>query len=252
MRRISIRIFAFDSYIRDYSMLRERQQSILDAIIREYIRTARPVASRELARQFQFGVGSATVRNEMQELDEMGYLKQPHTSAGRIPTDKAYRFFVDYLIEDAMLSAAEQRRIDEILEMDEEDMVIKELCRAVSQISGAFAATGAIEDTILYKSGFAEILDEPEFGDTAEVRTFSRLVDFLDEKIGDMRARIDDDEDCVFIGKENPWKEARDYSMAMASWWHPAGFKGFFTIIGPKRMNYPKAISLIHYFEERE
>ena len=88
-------------------MLKERQKSILNAAIREYIHTARPVASRDLVRKFQLGVSPATVRNEMLSLNELGYLEQPHTSAGRIPTDQGYRFFVDNLAEDLTLGAKE-------------------------------------------------------------------------------------------------------------------------------------------------
>lgn len=76
----------------------ERRKKILEAIIQEYILTAEPVGSRTLSKKYQFGVSSATIRNEMADLEDMGFLKQPHTSAGRIPSDKGYRFYVDYLI----------------------------------------------------------------------------------------------------------------------------------------------------------
>ena len=84
-------------------MLEERQKSILEAVIQEHIRTARPVASRELLEKFQFGISPATVRSDMLKLDDMGYLRQPHTSAGRIPTDKGYRFFLDEDVVDSFL-----------------------------------------------------------------------------------------------------------------------------------------------------
>src|SRR6056297_238802 len=76
-----------------------RKKKILKAIIQEHILTAEPVGSRTLAKNYDFGVSSATIRNEMADLEDMGYLKQPHTSAGRIPSDKGYRFYVDVLID---------------------------------------------------------------------------------------------------------------------------------------------------------
>ncbi len=75
-------------------MISERQQKILELIVRDYVKNSRPVSSKSLA-QKKFGVSSATLRNEMMELEKAGYLNQPHTSAGRIPTEKAYRFFIN-------------------------------------------------------------------------------------------------------------------------------------------------------------
>ncbi|MFW5788105.1 MAG: heat-inducible transcriptional repressor HrcA, partial [Halanaerobiales bacterium] len=79
--------------------LENRKREILKAIIREHILTAEPIGSRTLAKTYDFGVSSATIRNEMADLEDMGFLKQPHTSAGRVPTDKGYRYYVDVLME---------------------------------------------------------------------------------------------------------------------------------------------------------
>ncbi len=76
-------------------MLDERKRRILEAIIDDYINTGEPVGSRTIAKKYIFGISSATIRNEMSDLEEMGYLEQPHTSAGRIPSDKGYRYYVD-------------------------------------------------------------------------------------------------------------------------------------------------------------
>ncbi|MBX5465017.1 MAG: heat-inducible transcription repressor HrcA [Clostridia bacterium] len=79
--------------------MRERSQQILKAIVRDYVRSAEPVASRTVARKYLAGLSPATVRNEMADLEEAGFLEQPHTSAGRVPSDKGYRYFVDYLLD---------------------------------------------------------------------------------------------------------------------------------------------------------
>jgi heat-inducible transcriptional repressor len=78
--------------------LDERKQKILGAVVRDYVETIRPVGSEELATRHAWGVKSATIRNELAELSELGYLRQPHTSAGRIPSDLGYRFYVDHLM----------------------------------------------------------------------------------------------------------------------------------------------------------
>ncbi|MBS3938374.1 MAG: heat-inducible transcription repressor HrcA [Peptococcaceae bacterium] len=78
-------------------MLDERKRQVLFAIVRDYIQTAEPVGSRTIARRYEFGIGAATIRNEMADLEEMGFIEQPHTSAGRIPSDRGYRYYVDSL-----------------------------------------------------------------------------------------------------------------------------------------------------------
>ena len=94
-------------------MLDERKTAILRAIVQEYISTAQPVGSTHIAAAPGVGVSSATVRNEMAVLEQEGYLVQPHTSAGRIPTDKGYRFFVDHLAAPGRLEAATTERVGE-------------------------------------------------------------------------------------------------------------------------------------------
>ena len=93
------------------SKLTERQQNILRLIIQEYIRTANPVGSKLIATNYTLGVSSATIRNEMAMLEEAGYLMQPHTSAGRVPTEAGYRYFVEKLMEQVELPNEEQRMI---------------------------------------------------------------------------------------------------------------------------------------------
>ncbi|MFP4512101.1 MAG: heat-inducible transcriptional repressor HrcA [Acidimicrobiales bacterium] len=92
-------------------MLDERKASILRAVVEEYIQTAQPVGSRHVARDPAIAVSPATVRNEMAQLEADGFLVQPHTSAGRVPTDKGYRFFVDTLSEPGRLGAAETQQV---------------------------------------------------------------------------------------------------------------------------------------------
>lgn len=91
---------------------KERKKKILQVVIRHYVRTARPAASRMIVRDYDFPFSSATIRNVLAELEEEGYLTHPYTSAGRIPTDKGYRFYVDRLMEAQKLTQEEARRIE--------------------------------------------------------------------------------------------------------------------------------------------
>ena len=88
-----------------------RQETILLAIIKTYLDTGEPVGSRTISKYTDLNLSSATIRNEMADLEEMGYIMQPHTSAGRIPSDKGYRFYVDHLMAD------KEREVDEMKEI---------------------------------------------------------------------------------------------------------------------------------------
>ncbi len=94
-------------------MLNVRHQGVLRAIVLDYIRTAEPVGSRTISRRYGFSLSPATIRSTMADLEELGYLAQPHTSAGRIPTDRGYRFYVDTLMDRPQLTQAELQRIEE-------------------------------------------------------------------------------------------------------------------------------------------
>jgi heat-inducible transcriptional repressor len=112
--------------------LNERKRTILKSIIDNYIESAQPVGSRTIARKHELGLGSATIRNEMADLEELGYITQPHTSAGRIPSDKGYRFYVDNLMQVQSLAQNEMIRIRKA--MDERIEEINRLFRKASII----------------------------------------------------------------------------------------------------------------------
>ena len=116
----------------------DRKIRILQAIINDYIVTGEPVGSRTIAKKYDLGIGSATIRNEMADLEEMGYLEQPHTSAGRIPSSKGYRLYVDQLMQREQLTREEELRIKEYIinsAMYEVDKVLKEACVLLSELT---------------------------------------------------------------------------------------------------------------------
>lgn len=121
----------------DYDALDERTQSILMAVIQSFIRTAEPIGSRTISKRFDFGLSPATIRNVMSDLEDLGFLEQPHTSAGRVPTDKGYRFYIDHLRKIDELSTEESVRIAQRYTSyhGEADEVIAETSRLLSEIS---------------------------------------------------------------------------------------------------------------------
>ena len=128
--------------------LTERKKQILKVVVDGYIRTAEPVGSKMIASQLG-GVSSATIRNELADLVELGYLEQPHTSAGRIPSPKGYRLYVNELMERQKLSIDETERINQALQlkMEELDRVLDRAGRMLSQISDypVFASATAVD-----------------------------------------------------------------------------------------------------------
>ena len=112
--------------------LTDRKKQILKVVVEDYVRTAEPVGSKAIAAEMG-GVSSATIRNELSDLTELGYLEQPHTSAGRVPSPKGYRLYVNELMERQRLSIAETERINQSLQMrmEELDRVISQAGRAV-------------------------------------------------------------------------------------------------------------------------
>lgn len=99
-------------------LLDDRKKRILEAIIEEYNNTAEPVGSTKIANDYNLGFSPATIRNEMASLEELGYLEQPHTSAGRVPSSKGYRLYIDNIMKEKNLTAKEKAVIDEILQND--------------------------------------------------------------------------------------------------------------------------------------
>lgn len=115
-----------------------RKIKILQAIINDYINTGEPVGSRTIAKKYDLGIGSATIRNEMSDLEDMGYLEQPHTSSGRIPSNKGYRLYVDNLMDKELLSQEEELHIKKYIidcAMLEVDKIVKQASTLLSELT---------------------------------------------------------------------------------------------------------------------
>lgn len=135
--------------------LSERERHVLEAVIRTHVETAEPAGSRTLARRYAFGVSAATIRNTMADLEAKGYLTHPHPSAGRVPTDLAYRFFVDRIMQPDMLTPSEQARIDDELRAGDStvERVVRNATRALGVlVSGlGIGSVPPLEDARLQK-----------------------------------------------------------------------------------------------------
>lgn len=224
-----------------------RHKKILSAIIEEYTNSAVPVGSQVIFKKYDLGVSAATIRNDMAELEKNGYLYQTHTSSGRIPTDKGYRFFVEEIMSEQKLSLAEQKKMQaEILKLKAQNQRIsRTTAKLLSSLSGSLAISGLKKD--LYDFGISELLDNPEFQKIDEFCRIAEALDYIDENIDNILSQVKDGETKIFIGKENPIKEISNCSMVVSPYKTKTGERGVLAIVGPKRMKYAKNKSLLDY-----
>ncbi|HBB36634.1 MAG: Transcriptional regulator of heat shock protein [Candidatus Moranbacteria bacterium GW2011_GWC1_45_18] len=231
-------------------MLTERQKKILSVVVKEYTQTAVPVGSKVLAGKYKFELSSATIRAEMNELEEAGYLHQPHISAGRIPTDKGYRYFVEKIMPDKELSKQEQKKLQaELLKMQAKNTrLTRTTAKLLSGLSGNLAISGVKHEFDDF--GMKELLDEPEFREMDDLCRLAETLDYIDEKFDSLVKNLRENEVKIFIGKENPIKEISNCSMMVSPYKTKSGEKGLLALIGPKRMEYAKNKSLIEYMKK--
>ncbi len=332
--------------------LNERKRNILEAIIESYISNAEPVGSRTIAKSHMINLSPATIRNEMADLEEMGFLEQPHTSAGRIPSEKGYRYYVDRLMHRCKLSMDEIALLRSLLESkisevsvlareissicskmtncaivsvtpETEETTIKQLQmmavdkytvlliivtsastvktkqiavshpveaeflnqlslllnriiagRSVDEINiddlmtvknsmpdhhellqqmliFVYECLDDVRDSDVFLGGVANILNYPEYNNITKAK---ELLEFLEDEhnIKKLFKPLSNGKDIqVFIGSENLVNEMRDCSVVLSHYQiHDSQF-GAIGIIGPKRMDYAKAVSMLEYFTKQ-
>jgi len=219
----------------------ERQEQILNTIVQEYIDSAQPVSSQLLERKYDFGIRPAMIRIEMQKLTDRGFLYQPYTSAGRVPTDKSYRFFVDGLFEKEF----KKFDIEDWFEKEIEDTVrfIQSLTKNLAIVSQSLVLSYLKKEKIFWKEGWEEILKEPEFREKEYIINFTKLLENLEVNIEDLEINSGIK---IYIGRENPFPKAKDFSIIVSKCYLPDDEEGIISLLGPKRMAYDRNISLIY------
>lgn len=224
-------------------MLNERQAYILSAVIREYVETAEPVASAVIANKYNLDVSPATIRNDMAMLEQLGLLRQPHTSSGRVPTEDGYRLYLK-LMQPRRSSAhkinAPMRRA--ITEVEDAKEQMRELAKTLVKLSGE-SAFATFNDGWRYYTGFSELFQKPDFQDVATLRSLSTVVDRFDEVMKDLFKEATQDIN-IWIGSENPLSE--QMATVMVKYRMPNGMTGVVGLMGPTRMDYQKNMGLIN------
>ncbi len=218
-----------------------RQELVLKLIVDEYIRHAVPVGSKWLAETHKLDVSPATIRNDMGALERAGYIEQPHTSAGRVPTEKAYVYYLRHFVEPARPGRAETGLRAAVTRSPDDESAVKTLARTLMELSGEMAIV-AFDPRWSYYTGMANLFQKPEFHDLILVQTLSALVDRFDEVIGEVFDRVPN-EPQVMIGSENPF--GRDMAAILVKYTLPSRQVGILGLVGPIRMDYAKNIGLV-------
>jgi heat-inducible transcriptional repressor len=222
--------------------MKERTLRILAALINDFVESATPVASKKLLESGEFHVSSATVRNEFALLEEIGLIESPHVSAGKIPTEKGYRFFVDQLlqedeVEDLRVQALFEKHIAEYhLEKTRESLF--DMIKLCAHLSGNVAFASIENDQTLYL-GLSKVLRSPEF--LLEPERGAQIVEVFErrEQFQEMLSSLDLNlnEVKIFIGNENLFEEVQSCAMLVVRF-ENKGIQGHVGILGPMRMNY--------------
>jgi len=223
--------------------LDNRKERILQAIVDYYVNRAEPIASKIIADLDGLDLSSATIRNEMAEMEEMGLIEKPHTSSGRIPSDLGYRYYVDALMETYVLEE-ELDKVKKFLQDSRKD-ILQKISMALSGATHYTTITSDEDGIVLY--GRNNVFDFPEFNDINSLKKFMYMLE-EEEMIRDFFKDKHNSDITVTIGKENQFEQMRDYSVVTFSY-HDLGD---IAIIGPKRMDYSKVIGYIKYLLEQE
>lgn len=224
-----------------------RQGKILAAIVKEYSQTGEPVGSSVLLEKYNFEVSSATVRNEMQALEKLNLITHPHTSAGRIPTDAGYRYFVNKLMKHLELSQAEQQKLQTELKVLQKQYI--ELGQSLTKLlaSQTQGAAFALLPGATSTTGLSNVIEQGM--NNAEIKEVARFLENIAE-YGRGLAGKDLEEVKTYIGREAPVPIAKDFSLVVTRVDLPRGGKGIVGIIGPKRMKYARNMSLLEYVKK--
>ena len=223
--------------------MNERQGKLLGAIVLTYIKTAEPVGSKWLSERGSFGVSPATIRNDMAALETDGYLTQPHTSSGRVPTEKGYQYFIQHSLEQRQPDARHARQLEEAAtHFENERDLLKSVSRMIAQFSSnaAFVAFGPND---VYTTGLSRLFAQPEYSEHETVRRMSLIVDRLDEVLTAMFP-TSEDSIAILIGSQNPL--GSECGTLLMRYRTPEG-QGLLGVLGPVRMDYQRNLALLRH-----
>jgi len=228
----------------------KRKKDILTSAINRYIQEAIPVASDDIAEDFD--LSSATIRNVFADLEEDGFLTHPHTSGGRIPTNKGYRYYVDFLLSQIDLVDTEKEQI--VKEYKKEIKRLEDALEKTSEVISIITHyTGMVsflewQDKLFYK-GMSLVLEQPEFRDYEKMCLLIKMIEDK-KRLIDIINRDFSGNVKVYIGEELGVPEMDNCSLIVSSYQFKDKPSGRIAVLGPKRMKYKHTISALEYISD--
>jgi heat-inducible transcriptional repressor len=223
-------------------IMTSRQQKILNAIVEQYAEVASPVGSTLLAKLFD--VSSATIRSEMAELERTGYISQPHTSAGRVPTDKGYRYYVNTIADNLPPTQSRQRAGQALARRVQTagapDRMIRSAVDTLVELTHNLGL--ATINHQLYMSGLSNLFGQPEFVNGLHLQQVAQLLDNLEPWL---REASPNQPLSVYIGSENPIGRAAGVSLVISRFRSPFSDHSYIGTLGPTRQSYREVMSLV-------
>ncbi len=232
--------------------LSDRQVHILKAIIDEYIDTAMPVGSEQLERKYNLGVSPATIRNEMSVLIHEGFLKQPHTSAGRVPTARALRYYISALMQEAQLSVAEEVATRERI-WDQRHNIYQMMQTAARTLATKLETVSivSLDNGPMYSAGYSYLLTMPEFYDIDVTRQILSLSDTLpDWMVRILKQNMSAHDIQIVFGEELNEPYLEPVGMLFTPFQIGGRQGGIVGVVGPARMNFSQAIPWLRYYSQ--
>ena len=253
---------------------RSRNDKIFDVIVRSYIETAEPVGSRTISKRSSIGLSPASIRNVMADLEEQGFLRQPHTSAGRVPTDRGYRYWVDSLMQHEELTANEKKMIQaELAKAKTIDALAERISKVIAELAENAALiyikslkrvsflTHLLQELVdaerlaefledepeLFIEGAFRIFEQPEFQDLAKMRMLLQAFDEKDDFELIFQKDLEEEGIHVHIGSENASGDLEGVSLVVKDCYLGQTPIGGIAVVGPTRMKYPKVVAVVDF-----
>ena len=226
--------------------MNERTGRILEAVIEEFINTGEPVSSAVLYENYDFGIKPAMIRLELETLENDGFLKQPHHSAGRIPTDRGYEFFAERALE-FKSTEADNGDIRDLFEKH----AWRDLLSEFSSELGLLGVVADLKNNMVYKMGLESLVENLDWENRSEISIVIRDFEGMDEcllhstkKAGSSSNLLGQGDLKVFIGKKSPVTKSENLSVVRGNYIIQGGDMVSIFAIGPKRMDYKKTIKM--------
>ncbi len=233
------------------SEIQERKDTVLGIVVDEYIHTVTPVSSGLIAHQHHLELSPASIRNILAELEEEGFLTHPHTSAGRIPTQRGYRYYVDKLMNQIQLLEEEKQHIrsEYNKKVSELEKLLEKTSEVISDVTHYTSIVSVDGEQRIFCRGTSFVVSYPESQSIQKIRDILGILEEKEQLLEiinrDLEHRVG-----VFIGKELACSSIDDCSLVISTYETEGGTTGRLAVLGPTRMNYQRVVSALDYLTD--